>query len=183
MKSFEMAEVFFYLLHLCLDVAVGDDSLGADNSPLGEVETIEQDGNPGLEGDVVEAFLPLRLGFACSFRGDAEAERVGLPCLFCDDVGGVHLLRAIDGYASEPAHQYAHGPEEPFLLHEEVAVVAFGPAVDVADDEVPVARVRGKGYDTFLGQGFGDGLSEVEPSKENLVAKILEHASWLRGGE
>ena len=47
MQSLEVFEVFFYFLHLCLDVAVGYDGLGADDAAPGEVEPIEQDGDFG----------------------------------------------------------------------------------------------------------------------------------------
>ena len=48
---------------------------------------------------------------------------------------------------------------------------AFGAAVEVADDEVPVARVRSKGDDAFVGQWFRDNFREVEPPEEYLTAK------------
>ena len=153
------------------DVSVGDDGLGADNLPFGEVEPIKQDGNLCLEGDIVEALLPIGLGFARAFRSNAEPEGLGLFSLLCYDVGRVHLFATIDGYSAKPPHQDAHGPEEPFLLHQEVTMKAFGPTVEVADNEVPVARVRSKGYDAFFGQRFRDGFREVEPAEQNLVTK------------
>ena len=175
MKPFEVGEVFFDFLHLSFYVAVGDDGLGADDFPFSEVEAIEQDGYVGFECDVVEAFLPFGLSLAGAFGGDAEPELPGLPCLVGDDVGGAHLFAAIDGYASQPAHQDAHRPEEPLLLHQEVAMKAFCPAVEVAHDEVPVARVRSKCYDAFLGHRFRHGLLEVAPVEQNLVADFIEH--------
>ena len=55
---------------------------------------------------------------------------------------------------------------------------AFGSTVEVANDEVPVARVRSKGYDAFFGQRFRDGFREVEPAEQNLVTKWLGHFSY-----
>lgn len=177
MQPLEVLEVFFYLLHLSLDVAVGNDGLGADDASLGEVESVEQDGYFGFMRDVVEAFLPLGLRFSCSFRRDAESEPLCLSCLLGDDVGGVHLLGAVDGYAAQSAHEDADGPKEPLLLHEEVAVEAFGPAVDVADDEVPVAGVRREGDDALFGHGFGDVLREAEPPEKCFVTESLQHVT------
>ena len=169
MQSFESFVVFFYFLHLCFDVAVGDDGFGAYDFPVCEVKSIEQDGYFGFEGDVVEAFLPFRLCFASALWRDAEPELFCLSCLFGDDVCGAHLLGAIDGNASELAHEDAHRPEEPLLLHQEVAMEAGSTAVEVADDEVPVARVGRKGDDAFVGHRFGDGLLEVEPVEQYLL--------------
>jgi hypothetical protein len=54
-------------------------------------------------------------------------------------------------------------------------VEAFGSAVEVAYDEVPVARVGSKGDDAFVGQRLCDDFSEMKPSEKNLVAKFVEH--------
>jgi len=87
----------------------------------------------------------------------------------------VHPLCPIHGDAAEPSHQDADREEKPLLLHQEVAVEVLGPAVDVADNEVPVACVRCKSNDAFLGQRFRYDLSEMEPSEENFVTEGFQH--------
>ena len=175
MKSFEVRVVILYFLHLCFDVSIRDDCLGADDVPFREIETIKQDWNLGFQGNIVEASFPFWLSLTRSFRSDAESELLSLLCLLGNDVRRMHLFASIDGNATKLPHQDSHGPEEPFLLHQEIAMKALGPTVEVADDEVPVARVRGKGYDAFVGHRFRDGFLEVEPSEKNLIAKRFKH--------
>ena len=117
----------------------------------------------------IESLIAYALRVGLIDENDMIYTRNRLLCLLGDDVGRVHLFAAIDGYSAKPPHQDAHGPEEPFLLHQEVAMEVSGTAVEIADDEVPVARVGRKGDDAFVGHRFGDGLLEVEPVEQYLL--------------
>ena len=56
--ALEILEIQFYFAHVFLHVARRDDGLGAlDMLPL-VVKAIEQDGDAGLLGNEIEAFLP-----------------------------------------------------------------------------------------------------------------------------
>ena len=85
----------------------------------------------------------------------------------------MHLFASIDGDAAKPSHQDSHGKEEPLLFHQEVAMEISSTTIEVADDEVPVARVWSKGNDAFFGHWLRNFFREVEPSEENLFAEFL----------
>ena len=59
MATLEVLEIGFDHLHLFLCVAVGEDGAAALDAFLPEVESVEQDGDAGLLGDIVETHFPL----------------------------------------------------------------------------------------------------------------------------
>jgi hypothetical protein len=48
------------------------------------------------------------------------------------------------------------------------------PAVQVANDEVPVARMRGKGYDALFRHWLSHGFREMKPAEEKPIAKRMK---------
>ena len=125
-----------------------------------------------IQGNVVEALFPLGGGLARALRGDAQAEGVHFQGLLCGYVRHALLLVAVHGNAAQFAHQYAQGPEEPFLLHQEVARKALGMAIEHAYDEVHVAGMRCQCNDVLLGEGFGDLLPVSHPSEQYFMVDV-----------
>lgn len=154
--ALEGFEILFNLAHLCFHIAVRDDGFGADDAFLSVVEAEEQDWEFGLEGDVVEAVLPFRGGLACAFRRNAETKGVALAGDGCQLVRHAGVLATLYGYATHTAEDGAERPNEPLLLHQELTAEAFGTAIELPHEEVPVAGVWCQGDDVLLWQRHAD---------------------------
>ena len=133
-----------------------------------------------IQGNVVEALLPFGCGLACAFWCDAQAEGVHLHGLLCGYVRHALMPVSVHGYAAQPSHHRSQWPEEPLLLHQEIALEPLGMAIEHAHHKVPVACVRSQGYDVFLGEVFGNLFRETHPAEEYSMADVH---SWIGEGE
>ena len=154
--ALEGFEILFDLAHLCFHIAVRDDGFGADDAFLSVVEAEEQDWEFGLEGDVVEAVLPFRGGLARALRCNAETKGVALAGDGCQLVRHASVLATLYGYAAHAAEDGAKRPHEPLFLHQELTAEAFGTAIELSHEKVPVAGVWCQGDDVLPWQRHAD---------------------------
>ena len=98
--------------------------------------------------------LPFCGGLACALGSNAEMEGGCLLSCLCQAVGHAGVLGAVDGDAAHLLEYAAQGPKEPFLLHEEIALHAFGAHVELANEKVPVAGVWSQADNVFVGMGL-----------------------------
>ena len=61
------------------------------------------------------------------------------------------MLLAIDRYAAQTPEDGTERPEEPLLLHKEIALHTYRPAVEQSKNEVPVAGMRRQTDNVFVG--------------------------------
>ncbi len=120
------AVVFFDGVEVGVDVVGGvEDAVDADEA-FGVVDVGEQDGDAGLVGDAQEAGVPVVVAAACAFGCDGDDELVAGVELLGDLGGDVGVVAAVDGYASESAHEVSYGEDEPGFFHEEFCFDSYG---------------------------------------------------------
>ena len=154
--SLEVFEVQLDFSHIGIQVARWYNLLGARNEPFLIVCAIEQDWNSCLEGNEVESLLPVGVERTGSLGCDAETEVVSLAGFLSQVVGHAGVLASPYRYSSHLAEDGSQWPEEPFLLHQEVALDSFGMSVELSDEEVPVAGMWSKTDNILLGMGYGN---------------------------
>ena len=77
-----------------------------------------------------------------------------LPCGFgglCHAVGHARMLLPIDRDTTQFLEENTEWEEEPFLLHEEVALHAASTNIQLSYQEVPVAGVRSQADNKLIG--------------------------------
>ena len=148
--AFEVLEVEFDVAHLLVYIAVRDYHLGALDETTLVVDAEEEDRDARFLCDEVKTLLPVGVERASAFRSDAESEVLALLRLGSEVVGHAGVLAAPYGNAPHLAEDRSQGPEEPFLLHEEVALHALGVSVELTEEEVPVAGVWCEADDELL---------------------------------
>ena len=177
------AIVFHDFAHIGFNVASGVERLGADDAFAREVEGVELDGEVGLERDEVEAALPLRGQGACAFGRDGQFEMVfGCQGALGQLVRQARLATALHGHTAQTAEEAAHRPEEPFALHQESCAAADAVVVELGNDEVPVARVRGYADDTFVLVGDGHFNAPATEGMEEEFTEFLPHDRGKKRG-
>lgn len=168
--------VFHDFAHIGFDVARGVERLGADDALAGEIEGVELDGETCLERDEIESALPLRGQGACAFGRDGQFEMVlGFLGALGQLVGQARLATALYGHTAKAAKEAAHRPEEPFALHQESCAAADAVVVELGNDEVPVASVRGHADDTLILMGNGHFNAPAAEGMEEEFRNFLPH--------
>ena len=134
MLAREVLIVKLYLTHVFLDIARRDECVGAGDGFRRIVYPEEHDRHPGFQGDVVEAFLPLRIGFSGAFGGDGQVEPADRGEAFGHLIDQRILLAAVDGDAPHGFEHQVEREEEPFLFHHEVGVASQRAIEKLADE-------------------------------------------------
>ena len=78
-------------------------------------------------------------------------EGLGSLCCLSHTIGHAGFLLTDHGDATQSLEQDAEGEEEPFLLHQKIALHASGTGIELSKDEVPVAGVGSQTDDVFVG--------------------------------
>ena len=177
MLTDKRTEILLNLVHLSIDIAVGDNRFRADDALLTVIKTEKEDGKFCFKCDIVKSTFPFSYRFACAFRGDAERKGVTAACGFGQLIGEAGATAAHDGYATEMTEQGAKGPEEPFLLHHELTAETLSMTIELAHEEIPVAGVRGKGDDVFLRALHGDFRTPAHQAIEDKARKTAHCGS------
>ena len=150
MIALEALEVLLNLTDLCVVVARGDNLLGALYQSALVVKSIEQYGQFGLQGYVVEALFPLGLAAARTFGRDAQAELLRLASLLGNNVCHAAVLLPIHRYAPHATEDGTQWPEEPLFLHHKTTLEPFSPHEKQGHDEIPVRGMWREGNNIFL---------------------------------
>lgn len=159
--SLEVLEVELDFAQVFVEVARRHQFLFTGDELLLIVDANDNDGHTGLEGDVIEAFLPVGIGLAGSLGSDGKMKH------FAAVAGLYHLvdqgvaLTPIDGDATDGTKHGAKGPKEPLFLHHKLGLATNGGIEELAEEEVPIAGVR-TAADDILGM-VGDGDTGVPP--------------------
>ena len=148
--ALEVFEIELDGFHVFLHVARRDDLLRTSDELSLIVDAVEQDGYSSLEGNEIESLLPVGVERSCAFWSDAEYKVLALGGLLCQVVGHAGVLAAPYGDAAHVAEDRTEGPEEPFLLHQEVALHAFGVGIELPQQKIPVASVWSQADNVFL---------------------------------
>ena len=151
----EVLEVQLDFAHVGIQVARRDNLFCASDEALLIVYSVEQNGKSCLERNEVESFLPVGGERTGTLWCDTETEMVALTGFFSQVVGHAGVLASPYRYSSHLAEYGSQWPEEPFFLHQEIALNAFCVSVELSEKKIPVAGVWGKTDDIFLGMGYG----------------------------
>ena len=149
--ALEVLEVKFNLSHVLIHIARRDDGLGALDEFLLIIHAVEEDRDASLLSDEIEPLLPVGIEGTCALGGDAQDEAVSLLRLVGKVVGHARMLASPYGDAAHLAEDRSQGPKEPLLLHQEVALGAFGVRLGLTEYQIPVAGMRCQANDVFLG--------------------------------
>ena len=90
-------------------------------------------------------------------------------------VGQAAMALALDGNAAHVAKEDTEGPEEPFLLHQEIGVAPDSTVIELGEDEVEVARVGSNTEDALILMGNTYIYLPTEEAAENEAAQGMRH--------
>ena len=85
------------------------------------------------------------------------------------------MLLSVDGNAPKSLEDGSKRPEEPFFLHEEMALDTVGATIEKPDDEIPVAGMRSQTDDVFVGMFFGNLGRPSHSFIQQVVANFPPH--------
>lgn len=179
MPSPEVFEVHLDVVHLLVGIPVGYDRLRATDCLRRIVNAIEQNRQSGLQCDIVESLFPFRCARPCSLGCDAEVEGFAFAGHCCQLVGQACFSVAPHRNSSQTPHQYAQRPEKPFMFHQEIATKSHGTAVEQAQDEVKVARMRCQCDDVFVFHRDGNHGFPSYYFEQEKAAKLARHLAEL----
>ena len=141
----EAFEVKLYFAHVFFDVTRRNEGTCAGDGFGRIVYPEKHDGYLGFQGDVVEAFFPLRVGFSGTFGRNGQVELAGGSKTPGHLVNQRILFAAVDGDTSHSLEHQVEREEEPFLFHHEMGVAPQRTIEELADEQVPI---RGMGSGT-----------------------------------
>jgi len=140
---------------------------------------IEQNGHLSLQGDIVEAALPLLTPGAGALGGDAQLETVRPPGCLGQSVGQAIVLLPHHGYAAQTPEDGSERPEEPLALHQEVAAHALGGIVELPQHEVPVAGVGSQTDNILVGMLLCHFSGPSHLFVQQPIAELFQHSLFL----
>lgn len=153
--SLEILEVQLDFAHVLLHISRRDDDLGTLDELFLVIHSVEEDRDASLQGNEVETLLPFRIERTGALWRDAEAEGISLAGSLGKIIGHARMLASPHWHTAQLPEDGTQRPEEPLLLHQEVALDALSSGEEQAYDEIPVAGVGSQANDKLLGMAYG----------------------------